>query len=204
MKKFFLTSILAVVVTMLNICGAMSMAHSQTRTSIVVVRAYDNNVSQWYRGTGFFIARDTILTNYHVVNPRVKDNVIIVINNNKIRGKVFFEDKNEDLALVKIKTSGHKPFRLCDTVSVNDGVNILTRNPGYKTKSGVVSHIGFDRIYVVADIVNGDSGSPVVRGKLFNKCVVGVVKSLSCNKTTGVIDLSTVRDFLERGGYDVR
>lgn len=128
-------------------------------------------------GTGFFVARNKVATNIHVV-AQPKPVLIRSYDEQTIwnvKGVTAFDVEN-DLVILEISGEG-APFPLADNdaVKIGDSVSIVGY-PGrrYKVVEGTVRSIrNSDKwLQVNAEIAGGNSGSPVINT---NGQVIGVV-----------------------------
>lgn len=144
--------------------------------SVVVVISKDasNRVSQ---GTGFFVAKDIVVTNFHVVKNKSEISVKF-INTDKtyeVLGALGV-DKQNDLALLKIATTDAKPLRLESKTKreIGEVVYVVGNPEGLEGtfSQGIISSLRGNRyVQITAPISKGSSGSPVMNEKGF---VIGV------------------------------
>ena len=147
--------------------------------SIVIVDTLDGS------GTGFYITKNHILTNHHVVED---SNFVNLKNmqNDKFTGKVIAKDISTDLAIVEVNYES-RPLQLEPTCKVDRRENVFTvghpKGFEYSTSRGIVSSIRNipnpfykatgKKLYIQIDasISSGNSGGP-----LFNsdEYVIGV------------------------------
>lgn len=155
----------------------------------------NNNESLEPKGNGsaFFVGRDVLATNYHVVKDAKKIEVILFNNKKKCsyKAKVLCSDKNNDIALLQIVDTNFSPFLTLPyeiTSTINDvGTDIYAMGYPYasvmgqeiKVTDGIISSkTGYDDNIVTyqisAPIQPGNSGGP-----MFNKegQVIGITSS---------------------------
>lgn len=129
------------------------------------------------QGTGFFISADGyILTNNHIVENAVKVTVTS-LDGDEYTAEVVGTDAKTDLALLKVKTSGHAFASLGDSTRLKVGEWVLAiGNPlgmAHTVTAGIVSAKGRqlpgmnaptyqDFIQTDASINRGNSGGPLV------------------------------------------
>lgn len=139
-------------------------------------------------GTGFFLAADLIVTNYHVIeNAQVID--ITFNNGQKAPGTVIAKDRINDVALLKISKvdSSVTPLSMANIESVKDGDAVYTVGfpaPGLlgtnaKLSEGIINGLtGIQddvRMFQISIPVQaGNSGGPLINAK---GQVVGIVTS---------------------------
>jgi len=129
------------------------------------------------QGTGFFISADGyILTNNHIVEDAVKVTVTS-LDREEYTAEIVGTDAKTDLALLKVKASGHAFARLGDSTRLKVGEWVLAiGNPlgmAHTVTAGIVSAKGRqlpgmnaptyqDFIQTDASINRGNSGGPLV------------------------------------------
>lgn len=129
-----------------------------------------------YKGSGFFIAKDLILTNYHVVRPteygkNFKYRISFSKNNldlkNEYEAEIVSFDKDHDLAILKIKDKKviqkSKPLEF---ISFQESANIdLTEN---FTFLGFPTKFNGELTQTIAKFIDFNSVSPLdEKGKLY-------------------------------------
>lgn len=128
-------------------------------------------------GTGFFVARDKIATNIHVVTgiDPVSAHVRVKDGTRSIQGVTAF-DVNNDLVILKISGKG-APLPLSDSDAVEMGEPIAAVGypyGKYKVTEGVVHSVqNNDKwLWMKAALFSGNSGGPVLNSK---GKVIGIV-----------------------------
>ena len=140
-------------------------------------------------GTGMIIdARGYILTNSHVVMDGTVDTIQVLLSDgDEVEGKLIWNDKDLDLAIVKIESSGLQPVELGDSDEVAIGSYVAAiGNPlglqfSGSITQGVVSGLNrtievsdgmggatstmWDLIQVDAAINSGNSGGPLLNSR---------------------------------------
>ncbi|HPC38113.1 MAG TPA: trypsin-like peptidase domain-containing protein [Exilispira sp.] len=125
-------------------------------------------------GTGFFIDRDKIITNFHVVNGEGKKFMLSVkINSYTFPASIVAFDESLDLAVLQIpfENKDFKYFKISKEIKIGDEV-IASGNPyglSFSNTKGIVSNI--DRkfleignvIQIDAPLNPGNSGGPVFK-----------------------------------------
>ena len=173
--------------------------------SVVIVKT-ENGL-----GSGFYISKDEIITNYHVIE---KASNIVVEDKNKKRSSavVIKKDLKRDLALLKTNSQGKSVTFYSGSIQQGSEVDALGHPKGRKfsISKGIVSSVREENsvysatgqanvLYIQTDaaINPGNSGGPLF---LKNK-VVGVnTQGLSKKKTEGMnfaIHFSEVLEFLK-------
>lgn len=128
-------------------------------------------------GTGFFVARDKIATNIHVVTgiDPVSAHVRVKDGTRSIQGVTAF-DVDNDLVILKISGKGAPlPLGDSDAVGMGEPIAALGYPYGeYKVTEGVVHSVqNSDKwLWMKVKLSNGNSGGPVLNGK---GQVIGIV-----------------------------
>ncbi|MDE0043409.1 MAG: trypsin-like peptidase domain-containing protein [Candidatus Poribacteria bacterium] len=135
-------------------------------------------------GSGFFVQRDLIATNYHVIEGAAKVSATIVNSKTMYRIEgVTATDEAYDLALLKVVGYGVTPLPLgdSDTVQIGETVYVAGNPQGLPTFSdGIISgrrdqYTKKERLQMTAPISRGSSGGPVLNRK---GRVIGVSQSM--------------------------
>ena len=146
-------------------------------------------------GTGFFIARDLLVTNIHVV-AHAKTVAAKQLDSEEpvlytIEGVMAFDAKN-DLVVLKVAEECDTSLRLGDSENVQDRENvcIVTYAEAKFTymKGTIFSEGASDKFYrVKAGLTPGNSGSPILnsRGE-----VVGIAAAAEVIKATGASEFA--------------
>jgi len=157
-------------------------------------------------GTGFFIRRHLIMTNKHVVGSA--DTVAVRVHGKFVTGKVVLKSIAADLALIKIKGRGQRPFPICKNVKTGDEIEIWAYdNTIMSKKAGVITYFWITDFYSTVVSYGGNSGSPTVRD---GKCLAGVLwggaKAMSAHVTAYKVRrfLARYDQVLKKGREDLR
>lgn len=162
------------------------------------------------RGSGFFVAPDMVLTNYHVTDQALGD---MIVNPNKLVrggyprciGTVVAEDAVLDLALVKLDSQcpKGKPLTLSDSLVAGQDAYAIG-NPGtleWIASAGIVArpwtdHTGRKLTLLDMRLAQGNSGGPVIdsSGK-----VIGVARGLymPAPHLSAAVHLDDIKKFLK-------
>jgi len=147
--------------------------------AVVTVISKTNSGESNGFGSGFFIAKDLIATNYHVIREADSATVVLVGKKieNPIIGAVAIDTLN-DLAILKtsLTNATSLPVDTCGGVSAGDDVYAVGNPEGLRgtISSGIISAIrgDGDAIYqITAPISKGSSGGPVISS---NGKVIGI------------------------------
>ncbi len=172
----------------LSLCSITTVVSAQTAEQIaekalaatVYLEMTDRNGKTLGFGSGFFVGKNQIATNFHVIEGAAKGTAKQVGKYTKytIEG-ISATDKKNDLAIVKVTAFGVKPLPLGDSETVRIGETVyVAGNPrGLEGtfSDGIISSIRElntrKRLQMTAPISPGSSGGPVLNG---NREVIGV------------------------------
>lgn len=142
------------------------------KPSAVAIETFDAKGNTVSRGSGFFIARDRIITNRHVIERSTRVEIHLLDGKKFIAKGVLAIDGEGDLALLQVDVpSGLAiPLPIVNTVPQEGESIVVIGNPfGLEgsVSNGIVSAVreisGYGRIIqITAPISPGSSGSPVV------------------------------------------
>ena len=142
------------------------------KPSAVAIETFDARGEKLTRGSGFFIDKDRVVTNRHVIDGAYRADVHLMSGNSYPVKSVLGVDAEGDVALLKVDAPANqvRPL-LLERTSPQEGESVVViGNPlgleGSVT-NGIVSAVrdipGFGRIIqITAPISPGSSGSPVV------------------------------------------
>jgi serine protease Do len=143
-------------------------------------------------GTGFFVTEDLAVTNSHVLCRQGDSLEVLFRDGQKRRGRVFKQDPDLDLAVVRVLNADAKPLPIGDAAELTPGDRVLTvGNPigfDFTVTQGIVSNtsrvfLGVGYIQIDANINPGNSGGPLLLGE--TGAVVGIV-SLRVEQASGL------------------
>lgn len=180
---------------------------------------FDLNVTQkWGIGTGVIVSENGyIITNQHLAS-RVNSIVYITLNNGKsVQGKVIWNEKNIDLAIVKINETNLTPILLGDSDEIIVGEEVIAIgnplgmefqrsatkgivsgiNRTLKIEDDVSSVIMEDLIQTDASINTGNSGGPLINS---NGEIIGIntVKISSAEGIGFAVPINVVKPIIEK------
>lgn len=180
---------------------------------------FDLNVTQkWGIGTGVIVSENGyIITNQHLAS-RVNSIVYITLNNGKsVQGKVIWNEKNIDLAIVKINETNLTPILLGDSDEIVVGEEVIAIgnplgmefqrsatkgivsgiNRTLKIEDDVSSVIMEDLIQTDASINTGNSGGPLINS---NGEIIGIntVKISSAEGIGFAVPINVVKPIIEK------
>jgi tetratricopeptide (TPR) repeat protein len=151
------------------------------KPSAVAIETFDARGEKLTRGSGFFIDKDRIVTNRHVIDGAHRAEVHLSSGQRFPVKVVLAVDAEGDVALLKVEAPANlvRPL-LLDRTSPQEGESIVVIGNPFglegSVTNGIVSAVrdipGFGRIIqITAPISPGSSGSPVVN---MNGQVIGV------------------------------
>ncbi len=152
----------------------------KAKNSTVLVSRYVNGEIQGI-GSGFFVERDQIMTNIHVVAGADKVTARLVSKETEftISGVVAFDVKN-DLVILKITEKSGKPLTLGDSNAIEPGTSIFAIGTPAGGEEGQITHGTFhsirksdEQLRLETILSPGNSGGPVLN--LEKAEVIGVV-----------------------------
>ncbi len=174
--------------------------------SVVLLAFDDANGQPLSLGSGFFVRRDIIVTNMHVVEGASSGFAKVVGKETKhsIVG-IAGRDENSDLVLLKVNSSFAPPLALgdSDNVEVGEEVYVVGNPAGLEGtfSQGIISGIrkvGDDTLLqITAPISPGSSGGPVInrQGQVIG---VAVASFRSGQNLNFAIPVSYLRKLLRR------
>jgi S1-C subfamily serine protease len=144
--------------------------HAGTKPAVVQVVLLDDSGEQVGVGSGFFIAPDIVVTNFHVIADA--DNLVFVFDDQTTAGcsEILGLDPERDLAVLRSDTSGRSVLKL-EMGTVHEGERVaVIGSPlglGGTLSEGIVAAVreddaGVEFVQMSAAISPGSSGSPVV------------------------------------------
>jgi tetratricopeptide (TPR) repeat protein len=163
------------------------------KPSAVAIETFDAHGQQLSRGSGFFVDKDRVVTNRHVIDGAYRAEVHLSLGNTYQVKNVLAVDAEGDLALLKVDAPPNlvRPLSL-DRTSPQEGESVvIIGNPfgleGSVT-NGIVSAVrdipGFGRIIqITAPISPGSSGSPVInmQGQVIGVATLQITGGQSVN-----------------------
>ena len=137
--------------------------------SVVTVFAENSNGHSVSLGSGFFVQKTLIVTNYHVIKNSSRLRVKLVGQSQTYSAKVMDTDKTEDLALLSVVGVEAPPLSLDSRgVAVGDDIYVIGNPEGLEAtlSQGIISGIrqigGKRYLQITAPISHGSSGGPVL------------------------------------------
>ena len=165
----------------------------QVKPSAVAIETFDQEGKSVSRGSGFFIGRDRIITNRHVIEKSYRVEIQLNDGSKHSADGILAIDNEGDLALlsVKVPASKSKPLPIVRT-NPQEGESIVVIGNPYglegSVSNGIVSAVrevpGYGKIIqITAPISPGSSGSPVVnmRGEVIGVATLQASEGQSLN-----------------------
>lgn len=163
------------------------------KPSAVAIETFDSKGEKLARGSGFFIDKDRLVTNRHVIEGAFRAEVHLNSGNTFQVKSVLAVDAEGDIALLKVEAPPNlvRPLSL-DRTSPQEGESIVVIGNPFglegSVTNGIVSAVrdipGFGRIIqITAPISPGSSGSPVVnmQGQVIGVATLQVTGGQSVN-----------------------
>jgi S1-C subfamily serine protease len=147
---------------------------SALKRAVVIVTTFDLQNKPLLQGSGFFISRDCIVTNMHVIKGA--EHIRITTFDRKVSSvqKVIAANEKDDLALLLVEnTLTNDILELENSAAVEGDKVVVLGNPQgspWKITRGQVGLLWAfgdtsGRIQITASILPGSSGGPVVNGQ---------------------------------------
>jgi tetratricopeptide (TPR) repeat protein len=163
------------------------------KPSAVAIETFDARGEKLARGSGFFIDKDRLVTNRHVIEGAYRADVHLNSGNSFQVKSVLAVDAEGDIALLRVEAPPNlvRPLSL-DRTSPQEGESIVVIGNPFglegSVTNGIVSAVrdipGFGRIIqITAPISPGSSGSPVVnmQGQVIGVATLQVTGGQSVN-----------------------
>jgi S1-C subfamily serine protease len=154
---------------------------ARAKRSVVLITTYDAGGQPEKQGSGFFLARDRVATNFHVVETASRIQIRTFNGKTVFASSVVAMDKTSDLALLQLSEpiGEATPLELSDVMPAAGQSLLLVSNPAGtqgKVSFGVVGpswkFVNFgERMQITAQVAAGSSGAPVLD---FEGRVIGV------------------------------
>src|SRR5437016_1445800 len=163
------------------------------KPSAVAIETFDARGEKLSRASGFFIDKDRVVTNRHVIDGAYRAEVHLISGNNYQVNSVLAIDAEGDVAVLRVDAPANlvRPLSL-DRTSPQEGESIVVIGNPFglegSVTNGIVSAVrdipGFGRIIqITAPISPGSSGSPVVnmQGQVIGVATLQITGGQSVN-----------------------
>ena len=211
MKKFAAIFVMLLVIVA---CTSDQGVYREAKDAVVLVENPGVGI-----GTGFFIEKNVIVTNYHVIKDNTSLNVITNHSNEQWKAEVIASSEKHDIAIIKIvewdkfaENNDWNVLHLINTNTAEVGDTIYTLGHpwgmGWSFSKGVLSakerstqslpFVLF--LQVDAKVYKGNSGGPLLDAY---GNVLGV-NSIMISKDNGSYGLAIEADFVKKVVYDLK
>jgi tetratricopeptide (TPR) repeat protein len=161
---------------------AADQVYSRNKPSVVTVLTFDSQNAALGQGSGFIVAKDRVLTNFHVTEG--SSSALIVFSDGAIEktDSVAAGSFPKDVVVLKVQTGKRPPVAFGNELNLRIGDTIYAigapKGLSASLSSGLVSAFRQDKgqflIQITASIAPGSSGGPVLNAQ---GQVVGVATS---------------------------
>ena len=156
--------------------------YARSKGSVVTVLTFDANSAPLGQGSGFIVAKNRIVTNYHVLAGSTSASLIFGDGTISVVTAVVAGSAPKDLVIVEAETGNRSPLPLGNELQLKVGESIYAigapKGLAASLSSGLVSAFrqeeGQFLIQVTASIAPGSSGGPLLNSQ---GQVVGVTTS---------------------------
>lgn len=156
--------------------------YSKCKPSVVTIMTFDANRAPLAQGSGFVVAKNRIVTNYHVVAGSTSASVIFDDGSMAVVTAVNAGSEPKDLVIVEAETGSRPILGLGDELQLKVGETIYVigapKGLSASLSSGLVSGFRQDQgqflVQITAAIAPGSSGGPLLDTQ---GLVVGVTTS---------------------------
>ena len=146
---------------------------NKVQPSIVLIVTYDRQGKLLNQGSGFFVARDKIITSKHVIADAFHLQIVLANGRFFVVKGVVARDEGGDLVLLRVKVGNGQGASLTikeDLPTKGERVYVIGhRGGGWSVNTGDLlaiydfKDVG-ERLRITAQIMPGSSGSPVLNG----------------------------------------
>ena len=175
----------------------------KARAATVYLEMKDSTGTPLSLGSGFFVKRNQIATNFHVIEGAAQGTAKLVDEDTRYQiESIVATDKDNDLAVLKVTASGVTPLPLGDSDTVNIGAMVyVVGNPKRLEGSfsnGLISgrresHLK-DLLQMTAPISPGSSGGPVLNS---TGEVIGISVSAHCDPDAQNLNFAIPSNYLK-------
>jgi len=146
-----------------------SNLYSQNKSSVVTILTFDANKAPLAQGSGFIVAPNRIVTNYHVIEGSSKVSVVFDDGTTVSVDSLAAGSREKDLAILPVATGTRLPLKLGNELDAKVGETVYAIGSPHglsaSLSNGLVSAFreeeGQFRIQVTGSISPGSSGGPL-------------------------------------------
>ena len=144
--------------------------YSRCKTSVVTILTFDSNRAPLEQGSGFVVARNRVVTNYHVVAGSTSASVVFSDGSIATVTAVIAGSAPKDLVIIEVETGDRSPLALGNELQLKEGESIYAigapKGLATSLSNGLVSAFRQDEgqflIQITASIAPGSSGGPLL------------------------------------------
>ena len=156
--------------------------YRRSKASVVTIVTFDSKQASLGQGSGFIVAKNRVVTNYHVLGGSSSATVIFSDGSLAVVKSVVAGSRPQDLVIVDAETGHLPPLALGDELALKVGETIYAigapKGLPESLSNGLVSAFREEQgqflIQITAAIAPGSSGGPLLNGQ---GQVVGVTTS---------------------------
>lgn len=145
---------------------------ARVKSAVVLITTYDKHGAPEKQGSGFFVTRDQVVTNLHVVNT-AREIRVTTFNGINVRANLIFAgDKTSDLALLLLDKPcpNTATLALADVEPAEGDSLMLVSNPLGSPWQVSIGEAGppwnffaiGERLQITTSVLPGSSGAPVL------------------------------------------
>jgi len=143
--------------------------YSRSKSSVVTILTFDSKKAALGQGSGFVVAKNRVVTNYHVLAGSASASIIFNDGAVVTTDKVVAASEPKDIVVVEAETGGRVPLSLGDELQLKVGQSVYAigapQGLSASLSSGLVSAFRQDEgqflIQITASISPGSSGGPL-------------------------------------------
>lgn len=176
----------------------------KSKEKVALLICYDQNGIPVSQGSGFFVAKDSLITNHHVIEGAYRVDIKLIGQKDIIKGsKIISASEKHDLAVIKTK----QEFNYFNLDSLNQesiGSKIFTignpRGLEGTISEGIISakrKEDYDLIQITAPISPGNSGGPLIneKGNVIGVSTFTLTNSQNLNFATPIKYITECTDY---------
>ena len=164
--------------------------YNLSKNKVALLMTYDKSYIPLSQGSGFFINKNTLITNYHVIEGSHSVELKVIGEDDFIRGaKIILASKKHDIAIIETKKE-YSFFKIdsLDTESIGSKIYTIGNPRGLEgtISEGIISakrKEDYDLIQITAPISPGNSGGPLInkKGDLIGVSTYSMLNSQNIN-----------------------